>query len=50
MDWQSLYAILSSLWVVWFMGVFVGIVVWAMWPSRRKKLENHGRIPLRGDR
>jgi cytochrome c oxidase cbb3-type subunit 4 len=50
MDVQALYELLRTLWVVWFMGLFLGIVAWAMWPSRRKKLEEHGRIPLRGDR
>lgn len=49
MDWQPLYSLLRSLWVVWFMALFIGIVVWAFWPSRRRKLEEHGRIPLRRD-
>jgi len=50
MDWQAIYPVLKSLWVVWFMLLFLGIVAWVMWPSRRKQLEDHGRIPMRGDR
>lgn len=49
MDWSAVYPLLRSLWVVWFMGLFIGIVVWALWPSRRQKLEDLGRIPLRHD-
>jgi cytochrome c oxidase cbb3-type subunit 4 len=49
MDLVSLYPLLRSLWVVWFVMLFVGIVAWALWPSRRSKLEELGRIPLRGD-
>lgn len=49
MDLLSLYPLLRSVWVVWFMMLFVGIVAWALWPSRREKFEEHGRIPLRGD-
>ena len=30
---QEFYATLKSLWVVWFMALFVGIVVWAYWPK-----------------
>jgi cytochrome c oxidase cbb3-type subunit 4 len=47
MDWISIYPLLRSLWVVWFFLLFAGIVVWALWPSHRHKLEEHGAIPLR---
>lgn len=47
MDWISLYPALKSLWVVWFFLVFTGIVAWALWPSRRRRLEEHATIPLR---
>jgi cytochrome c oxidase cbb3-type subunit IV len=47
MTLESLYPLLASLWVVWFTALFVGIVAWALWPSRRSQLEDHGRIPLR---
>lgn len=47
MDLKAFHVLLSSVWTVWFTVLFVGIVAWAYWPSRRSKLEDHGRIPLR---
>ncbi len=49
MDWLEIYPLLRSAWVVWFTVLFIGIVAWAFWPSRRRKLEELGRIPLRGE-
>lgn len=49
MDWISLYPLLRSLWVVWFFLLFGGIVAWTLWPSRRRRLEEHGAIPLRNE-
>jgi len=49
MDFEALYSLVSSLWVVWFTLLFAGIVVWAYRPSRRKAFEAHGNIPLTGD-
>ena len=46
---DGLYEWLRSLWVVWLMILFVGIVVWVYWPKRKRELEDHGRIPLRDD-
>ncbi len=43
------YTWLRSLWVVWLMAIFVGIVAWAYWPRRKTELDAHGRIPLRDD-
>ena len=38
-------------WGVWLMLLFVGIVVWALWPSKRRRqdMQRHARIPLRED-
>ena len=47
MDMMQLYSILSSLWVVWFMALFTGIVIWALWPTHRDRLESHGQIPFK---
>ena len=49
MDMQALAEALYPVWVVLFMGLFIGIVVWAWWPSRRqkKRMEDHARIPFR---
>jgi cytochrome c oxidase cbb3-type subunit 4 len=49
MDWLAIYPLLRSAWVVWFMALFIGIVAWAFWPSRRRKFEELGRIPLRDE-
>jgi len=37
---------LRSYWGLWLMVMFIGIVVWAFWPRRRKEMEEHGRIPF----
>ena len=50
MDIHDVYAILRSLWVVWFLLLFLGIVGWAMWPANRRRFDDLGRIPLRDDR
>lgn len=46
MTWETLYGVVRSLWVVWLMLIFLGIVVWAFWPGRKKKMEHASRIPL----
>ena len=50
MDLESLYRTLHSLWLVWMVLLFVAIVAWTLWPSRKKRLEQYGRIPLDDDR
>jgi cytochrome c oxidase cbb3-type subunit 4 len=45
----AIYEWLRSLWVVWLMAVFIGIVAWVYWPKRKREMEEHGRIPLRDD-
>lgn len=42
---------LYPVWVMLFMGIFIAIVVWAFWPSRRQKrrMEDHADIPFRND-
>lgn len=47
MTLAELYPLIKSLWHVWFMALFVGIVIWAFWPTRKARLEQHGSIPLR---
>ena len=44
---QEFYAFVRQLWVVWLMLLFVGIVAWAYWPRRKKKMEEHGKIPFK---
>jgi len=43
------YATLKSLWVVWLMGVFIAIAIWAYWPRNKPRFETHARIPLDDD-
>ncbi|NJM26946.1 MAG: cbb3-type cytochrome c oxidase subunit 3 [Bacteroidia bacterium] len=43
------YAAIKSLWVVWLMGVFLAIAVWAYWPRNKDRLQAHARIPLDDD-
>lgn len=51
MDLQELVVFAKSLWVVWLGLLFIGIVVWAFWPSRKRKaeMEHNARIPLEDD-
>ena len=49
MTWDGIYEFIRSLWVIWLMALFIGIVVWVMWPRRKRRLESYGRIPLDDD-
>ncbi len=40
---------LHSLWSLWVMFFFCGIVLWAYWPRNKAVIESHGMIPLRDD-
>ncbi|MEX0760354.1 MAG: cbb3-type cytochrome c oxidase subunit 3 [Tistlia sp.] len=48
---EELGSFLRSFWVVWLMAIFVGIVLWVYWPSRRRKrrMQDHAHIPLRDE-
>jgi len=48
----ELWADLRSLWVLWLMLLFVGIVAWVYWPSRRRRaqMQDHANIPFREDK
>lgn len=45
----ELYPLLKSVWVVWFMALFLGVVWWATRPRRREGFDAAARIPLRED-
>lgn len=47
---ESLYPILKQLWLIWLVLLFLGIVVWVMWPSHRQRFERAARIPFEEDR
>lgn len=41
------YPWLKALWTVWFFLLFVGLIIWTLWPSRRSRWAELGQIPLR---
>ena len=41
------YPWLKTLWTVWFFLLFIIAVGWTMWPSRRSRWAELGKIPLR---
>ena len=50
MDFDDIYRLLRSLWLVWLIVLFLGIVAWVMWPKRKKELEDQAQIPFKDDR
>ncbi|MGE5145634.1 MAG: cbb3-type cytochrome oxidase subunit 3 [Candidatus Eiseniibacteriota bacterium] len=49
MAFGELDELIHSLWVVWLLVVFGGIIVWVMWPRRKKELEEQAKIPFKDD-
>lgn len=35
--------------LLFFFTLFVGILVWVLWPGAKEKFQNHGQIPLKDD-
>ena len=47
MTWfPDLFAYMQRNSIVVVMAVFVLILLWTYWPSRKAEVESHGRIPL----
>ncbi|MGD9512366.1 MAG: cbb3-type cytochrome oxidase subunit 3 [Geminicoccaceae bacterium] len=46
---EELIAWGRSLWVVWLMLIFLGIVFWAYRPKNKRRFESDGMIPFRED-
>lgn len=46
MTLESVNEILTSIWTVWAVLVFAGIVFWALRPANRKRFDEDARIPL----
>ncbi len=46
---RDLVDAIYPIWIVMFVGVFVGIVAWAYWPSRRRKqqMKDYASIPFK---
>lgn len=49
MDLVRLHSILSTVWVVWFFVLFLGMLWYVMRPSKRQHYARLGDIPLRDD-
>jgi len=51
MTLMELSELARAWWGAWLMLLFVGIVVWVMWPSerRREEMRRNAMIPLRDD-
>lgn len=49
MTMATIMPILKLWWMVVPMVFFIGVVLWAYWPSKRALFEAQGRIPLKGD-
>jgi len=46
---QAISEFLRSIWGVWLMVLFLGIVFWAFRPKNKDRFESYGEIPLRDD-
>ncbi|ASG20453.1 MULTISPECIES: cbb3-type cytochrome oxidase subunit 3 [Nitrospirillum] len=46
---EEFHALISQVWLLWFVALFSGIGIWAYWPSRRRRLDECARIPLLDD-
>ena len=46
MDLESIWQAAQSLWLVWLMILFLGVVFWAFRPKNRKRFEDYGKIPF----
>ncbi|MCB2010190.1 MAG: cbb3-type cytochrome c oxidase subunit 3 [Geminicoccaceae bacterium] len=49
MMYEEIRPMVQALWEVWLFVLFVGIVAWALWPSRQKEMNEHANIPLRDE-
>lgn len=49
MDLVKLQSILSTIWVVWFFVLFIGMLAFVLRPSKRQQYQRLADIPLRDD-
>lgn len=47
--YRALAEFAQSWGLIYFVAVFVAVLVYALWPSRRQQFEHAARIPLRED-
>ena len=46
MNLETVGRILTSIWTVWAVLLFAGILAWALWPANRRRFERDAQIPL----
>ncbi|MCW9035646.1 MAG: cbb3-type cytochrome c oxidase subunit 3 [Alphaproteobacteria bacterium] len=46
---QSISEFVRPYWVVWLMGIFLGILFWALRPKNKDRFEQDAQIPLKDD-
>ncbi len=49
MSWDAFFETVNSLWVVWLMLIFLGIVFWAFRPKNKARFEADAHIPFRDE-
>ncbi|MFI4998298.1 MAG: cbb3-type cytochrome oxidase subunit 3 [Reyranellales bacterium] len=49
MNFDTLAGALTSIWTIWAVVLFAGILVWALRPRNRRRFEQDARIPLNDD-
>ncbi|WP_207480827.1 cbb3-type cytochrome oxidase subunit 3 [Arenibaculum pallidiluteum] len=49
MEADMILPVLRSLWVLWMMALFTGILFWALRPANRSRFETAAAIPLRDE-
>lgn len=45
-DLEALRAVLKQFWTVWLLALFLGIALYAFWPTNRARFERLARLPL----
>lgn len=46
MEYETLRAISGTVGLIIFVGLFLGVLVYALWPRNRKKFDHAAHIPL----
>jgi cytochrome c oxidase cbb3-type subunit 4 len=49
MDYEALRTLTGTASLVFFVLLFAAVMAWTFWPGSKKRLEDHGRIPLNED-
>jgi len=49
MDYNTLVMITQIAGLILFIGLFVGVLIYALWPGNKKRFERASRVPLEQD-